>query len=151
VSSDPLIKQIYIEAPPSVVYAFLTDPEKMIRWMGLVAEIDPRPGGIYRLDPNGRDLIRGKYVDVVPHERIVFTWGFEEPGHKMPAGSTRVEIDLKPEGKGTRVILVHRDLPPGIREKHTSGWGHYLGRLKGISEGGEPGPDPYARLDVRHT
>ena len=150
-ASDSLTKEIYIEAPPSVVFAFLTDPKKMIRWMGLVAEIDPRPGGIYRLDPNGRDLIRGEYVEVVPGKRIVFTWGFEEPGHKIPAGSTRVEIDLKPEGKGTRVVLVHRELPPDIRERHAVGWAHYLGRLKGISEGAEPGPDPYASLDVRHT
>jgi hypothetical protein len=31
---------------------------KMIRWMGIQAEIDPRPGGVYRLDPKGRGVIR---------------------------------------------------------------------------------------------
>jgi hypothetical protein len=30
-SSDPLVKEIYIEAPPSVVFEFLTDPVKMLR------------------------------------------------------------------------------------------------------------------------
>jgi uncharacterized protein YndB with AHSA1/START domain len=76
----------------------------MIRWMGIQAEIDLRPGGVYRLDPNGRDVIRGEYVEVVPNRRVVFTWGWENPSEGMaavPAGSTRVEIDLEPHGKGT--------------------------------------------------
>ena len=123
----------------------------MVRWMGIAAEIEPRPGGIYRLDPNGRDIIRGKYVEVVPNSRIVFTWGFEEPGHPLPSGSTRVEIDLKPDGKGTRVVLVHQELPPEIREKHAFGWAHYLERLKRVSEGTEPGPDALADLGIHHA
>ena len=64
-TSEPIIKEIYIDAPPSVVFQFLTDPKKMIRWMGIRAEIDPRPGGIYRVEPNGRDVIRGEYLEVV--------------------------------------------------------------------------------------
>ena len=150
---DPLVKEVFIDAPPSVVFQFLTDPAKMIRWMGIRAEIDPRPGGLYWLDPNGRDFIRGEYVEVLPDRRIVFTWGWEKPSEGMsavPAGSTQVEIDLQPEGAGTRVRLIHRQLPPDARERHEIGWAHYLGRLRAVSEGAEPGPDPYADLSVRH-
>lgn len=150
---DPLVKEVFIDAPPSVVFQFLTDPTKMIRWMGIRAEIDPRPGGIYWLDPNGRDFIRGEYVEVIPDRRIVFTWGWERPSEDLvavPAGSTQVEVDLQPEGKGTRVRLVHRQLPPGAQDRHLLGWSHYLERLKTVSEGAEPGPDPYANLNVRH-
>jgi len=74
----------------------------MIRCMEIQAEIDPRPGGVYRLDPNGRDVIRGEYLEVVPDRRFAFTWGWENPSEGMgavPAGSTRVEIDLEPHGK----------------------------------------------------
>jgi uncharacterized protein YndB with AHSA1/START domain len=152
-AADPLIKEIYIEAPPSVVFQFLTDPAKMIRWMGIQAEIDPTPGGIYRLDPNGRDVIRGEYLEVIPDSRVVFTWGFEKPSPGMPAvlaGSTKVEIDLQAEGKGTRVRLTHHLLRPEAGERHALGWAHYLGRLKTISEGSDPGPDPFADLSVRH-
>ncbi|HEX2715299.1 MAG TPA: SRPBCC domain-containing protein [Candidatus Acidoferrales bacterium] len=149
-ASDPIVKEIYIDAPPAVVFEFLTDPVKMIRWMGLRAEIAPRRGGIYRLDPNGRDVILGKYIEVVPNARVVFTWGWEEAGRNMPAGSTQVEIDLTPEGKGTRLRLIHRELPPEIRDKSAMGWAHYLNRLKTVCEGGEPGPDPYADPSVRH-
>ena len=125
----------------------------MIRWMGIRAEIDPRPGGIYWLDPNGRDFIRGEYMEVIPERRVVFTWGWENPSEgiaAVPAGSTRVEIDLEPENEGTRVRLTHRHLPSDARERHDLGWGHYLARLKTVSQGREPGPDPFAVLSVRH-
>jgi uncharacterized protein YndB with AHSA1/START domain len=147
---DPLIKEVFIDAPPSVVFQFLTDPAKMIRWMGIKAEIDPQPGGMYRLDPNGRDVIRGEYLEVIPDSRVVFTWGWEEPGHGVPVGSTSVEIDLQAEGQGTRLRLTHRQLPPAEREKHAFGWTHYLGRLKTISEGFQPGPDSFADPGMRH-
>jgi uncharacterized protein YndB with AHSA1/START domain len=150
VVSDPLVKEIYIDAPPQVIFAFLTDPVKMVRWMGIQAELDPKPGGIYRLDPNGRDVIRGAYLEVVPESRIVFTWGWEEAGHKVPAGSTVVEIHLEPRGEGTWVRLIHRALPPDARENHELGWMHYLARLKMISEGREPAPDPFADPRVSH-
>jgi uncharacterized protein YndB with AHSA1/START domain len=149
-ASDPIVREIYIDAPPSVVFKFLTDPGKMIRWMGLRAEIDPRPGGIYRVEPNGRDVIRGEYLEVVADSRVVFTWGFEGRGYHVQAGTSRVEIDLTREGKGTRLRLTHRELPSEAREGHEAGWGHYLGRLKTVSEGGEVGVDPMADPSVRH-
>jgi uncharacterized protein YndB with AHSA1/START domain len=148
--ADSIIKEIFIEAPPDVVFQFLTDPEKMICWMGIKAEIDPKPGGVYRLDSNGRDVIRGTYLEVVPSSRVVFTWGWDEPGHSIPAGSTRVEIDLKAERGGTLIRLVHQSLPPKAREGHTFGWGHYLERLKTVSEGSLPGPDALADPSIRH-
>jgi uncharacterized protein YndB with AHSA1/START domain len=150
VTAEPIIKEVFIEAPPRVVFEFLTDPAKMVRWMGIGATLQPKPGGIYFLDPNGRDVIRGSYLEVVPHSKIVFTWGYEEPGHSVPAGSTIVEITLSPQGKGTRLRLVHRELPPEARDKHEFGWAHYLGRLQTISEGGNPGSDLLANPSVRH-
>ena len=125
----------------------------MIRWMGVHAEVDPKPGGIYRLDPNGRDVIRGEYLEVLPDSRVVFTWGWEKPSQGMPpvpAGSTRVEIDLQAEGGGTRLRLTHYQLPPDAGERHAFGWAHYLECLKKVSEGAEPEPDPYADLSARH-
>jgi uncharacterized protein YndB with AHSA1/START domain len=150
ISPDPLIKDIYIDAPPDLIFSYLTDPAKMIRWMGISAEIDPRPGGIYRLDPNGGDIVLGKYLDVQPNSRIVFTWGFERNAHDLSPGSTTVEIDLTPEGRGTRLRLTHKGLSPDARGKHAYGWGHYLTRLQLISEGRDPGPDPLADPSIRH-
>lgn len=149
-AADPIVKEIYIEASPEIVFEYLTDPQKMIRWMGLSAELEPKPGGLYRLDPNGRDVIRGSYLEVVPHSRIVFTWGFEEPGHAVPPGSSVVEITLERKEKGTLLRLIHRELPPELRDAHEYGWTHYLGRLKMLAEGGSPGHDPLSDLSVHH-
>jgi uncharacterized protein YndB with AHSA1/START domain len=146
----PLVKEIYIEAPVERVFDFLTDPVKMLRWMGVSAELDPRPGGIYRLDPNGGDVVRGEYLEVVPNSKVVFTWGFEGAAHSVPAGSTVVEITLDPRDQGTWLRLTHRDLPPEARDKHDYGWGHYLRRLKIVGEGGNPGRDPLSDPSVRH-
>jgi uncharacterized protein YndB with AHSA1/START domain len=150
VAGEPISKESFIDASPQIVFEFLTDPAKMVRWMGIRAEIVPKPGGIYFLDPNGVDTIRGSYLEVVPYSKIVFTWGYDRPGHTIPPGSTVVEITLTQEGTGTRLRLVHRVLPPDAREKHSFGWGHYLGRLKTVSEGASPGADPFADANVRH-
>ena len=118
--------------------------------MGVAAELDARPGGVFRVDPNGRDVILGEFLEVSPPRRVVFTWGWAEPGHAIPAGSTVVEIDLIPQGEGTLLRLVHRNLPDGAVERHAKGWVHYLARLKTVAEGGRPEADPFARPSHRH-
>ncbi len=111
-ASEPLIKEIFIEAPPPVVFQLLTDPTKIIRWLGIRAEIDPKCGGTYRLHLDGREVILGEYLEFVADTRLVFTWGSEQPCYSIPAGSTTVEIDLEPDGKGTRARLSHRQVLP---------------------------------------
>jgi uncharacterized protein YndB with AHSA1/START domain len=146
-----VVKEIEIDAPPEVVFAYLTDPAKMVQWLGLGAELEPRPGGIFRVDPNGHDVLRGTFVEVVPYSRVVFTWGYEDPSHRVPAGSTLVTIELTPQGAGTRLRLVHSDLPEGpARDGHDQGWTHYLARLAVAAAGGDPGGDRLADPAVRH-
>lgn len=130
-----------IRARPETVFSFLTDPGRFTRWMGVDAELDPRPGGIYRVVvPQGR-VARGEFVEVEAPVRVVFTWGWEgDPG--VPPGSTRVEITLEPDGDGTLVRLAHRGLPgPEAVGLHRLGWDRYLDRLVVAGTGGDPGPD----------
>jgi uncharacterized protein YndB with AHSA1/START domain len=136
-----LEKQIRISASPETVFSFFTDPAKLVRWKGIQAELDPHPGGIYRVDINGRDVIRGKYVEVVPYTRIVFTWGLEGEGSPLPPGSTTVEITLIPEAGGTLVRLRHLGLPPEQRQAHADGWDFYLSRLTQAAEGRQVSPN----------
>jgi uncharacterized protein YndB with AHSA1/START domain len=149
-ADEPIIKKIFIDATPEEIFPYLTQSEKYVLWMGLAAEIDARPGGIFKVDPNTRDIIFGEFLEVTPSERIVFTWGWKEPDHPVPAGSTRVEIDLKPLDGGTLLRLTHHGLPEVMRDRHEFGWSHYLGRLKIVTAGGDPGPDPYADPQFRH-
>lgn len=146
-SAEPIIKEIFIDDSPERVFEFIVDPSKMVRWLGSHVEFEPVRGGHMRIDPNGRDIIRGRVLEVVRPSRFVFTWGFEN-SDQLPAGSTVVEITLHAEGKGTRLRLVHRDLPPESRPQHEYGWTHYLGRLNKVAEGIDVGADPLA--DQRH-
>ena len=74
-------------------------------------------------------------------EKVVFTFGWEEDGHPIPAGSTTIEISLHPEGDKTRVRLVHSGLPDVSISDHGNGWALYLERLDVRVAGGDPGPD----------
>jgi uncharacterized protein YndB with AHSA1/START domain len=149
-ANEPIVKEIFIEALPEEIFPYLTRSEKYILWMGLAAEIDARPGGIFKVDPNTLDVIYGEFLEVIAPKRIVFTWGWKEPGHPVPAGSTRVEIDLEARDGGTLVRLTHHGVPEGMRERHEMGWTHYLHRLKVVMAGGDPGKDPYSDPQFRH-
>jgi hypothetical protein len=52
-----------------------------------------------------------------------------------------VEITLTPDGEGTKVVLVHRDLPEAQARRHGHGWDHYMARLEIAAAGGDAGPD----------
>ena len=55
--TEPLVvrRETQIAAPPATVFAFLTDPEKIMSWMGTEATTEAHPGGLYSLKGiNGR-------------------------------------------------------------------------------------------------
>jgi uncharacterized protein YndB with AHSA1/START domain len=136
-------REVRIDASPETVFAFFTDPDKMTRWKGSSAELDARPGGIYRVDVSDRAVAVGEFVEVDPPRRVVFTWGWIGDDN-VPPGSSTVEVTLVPDGEGTIVRLLHRDLPAPAGPLHQDGWDHFLARLQVAAAGGEPGPDPRA-------
>jgi uncharacterized protein YndB with AHSA1/START domain len=136
-------REVRVEAPPEVVFKFFVDPEHMIRWKGVEATLDPRPGGVYRVNVTGRDVARGEYVEVLPNERVVFTWGWEGEGNAVPPGASTVEVTLVPDGGATIVRLRHFGLPGGVDDPHGTGWEHYLARLAVAGAGGDAGPDSW--------
>ena len=118
-----------IEAPPEIVFAYLTDSQRFVRWMGVSAELDPRPGGRYRIDVDGEHIVSGEYQEVDPPRRLVMSWGWE--GHPtVPPGSSTVEITLTPDRGATLLRLRHLGLPDEAeRRLHTGGWTQYLSQL----------------------
>ena len=136
-----LTREVVIAASPATIFPFLVDPEQHLRWMGTEAEIDARVGGAYRVLVGGRHPSAGEFVEVVPDERVVFTFGWDVPDHPIPARSTQIEITLIPDGDKTRVRLVHSGLPEDAVADHSGGWDHYLERLAVAVGGDENGPD----------
>ena len=138
-------QQLAIDAPPDVVYRMLVDAELFVEWMADAATLDPTPGGRVRWTHANGDTCSGRYVELVPHRRVVFTYGWERPEVQIPPGSTTVEIDLVPQADGrTLLTLVHRGLDGAAAEAHADGWAHYLSRLGEAAAGRPPGPDPFA-------
>ena len=154
VAAEAVQREVRIDAPPSAVFGFLTQPEKMVRWMGVEATLDPRPGGVYRVDLTGDERVSGEVsgevLEVAPDRKLVFTWGWENGILPVPPGASTVEIVLEPDGEGTLVRLTHRDLPEEMRSFHGRGWDTSLPRLAVVAAGGEPGPDPLRSI-VRST
>jgi uncharacterized protein YndB with AHSA1/START domain len=59
--------EVRIQARPETVFEFFVDPEKMTRWKGTHAELDPRPGGTYRVGGiAGGETVVGEFVEIDP-------------------------------------------------------------------------------------
>lgn len=92
-------------------------------------ELDPRPGGRYRIDVDGEHIASGEYREVDPPHRVLMTWGWEA-SETVPPGSTMVEITLTPDGQGTVLRLRHTGLPNDEEiQSHNAGWNQYMSAL----------------------
>jgi uncharacterized protein YndB with AHSA1/START domain len=137
-----LEREILIAASPETIFGFLTVAEKHRQWEGTEVELDPTPGGIYRVLIGGSYQAAGEFIEVVPNEKVVFSFGWDMDDNPIKPGSTTVEMTLLPEGDKTRVRLRHTGLPDeDAVTQHIQGWDHYLDRLSVAAPGGDPGPD----------
>jgi uncharacterized protein YndB with AHSA1/START domain len=105
------------DAPARLVFEAWTKPELFAQWwvpksigMSLLScEMDVRVGGTYRLvfgnDPSQATAFFGRYIDVVPHSRLVWT---NEEGDGGEAVTT-----VTFEEKDGKTLLV-------LRERHPS-------------------------------
>jgi uncharacterized protein YndB with AHSA1/START domain len=123
---------VRIHASPETVWRLWTDPDGICAWWGADATLDPRPGGVCRVEMEGGGVMLGRYVELVPHERIVFTFGWEpvEGAPDVPPESTRVEVTLLADAGDTILTLRHTGLSRPAAEEHRNGWAHFLGRLE---------------------
>ena len=125
-------------APPAKVFQAWADPEKLKKWMGpgeiscKLAEADARVSGRYRIimqkpgDPDVHD-ISGVYREVVPNEKLVFTWAWKS----MPERESLVTITFKPDGDGTLMTLHHEQFfDEAARDRHNQGWTACLAGLE---------------------
>lgn len=143
--TDPLVvhREMQIAAPPAAVFAFLTDPEKIVRWVGAEATTEAYPGGLYLLkgvrDPDR--VARGTFREVVPVHRLAYSFGWEG-SEQVPPGSSLIEIDLADRDGGTLLRLTQSGLPNESQcAGHGKGWTYYLGRLALAAVGQNPGVD----------
>lgn len=126
---------IRIEAPVEIVFAMLIEADLLTEWMAREAQVDRRPGGVFRWVYENGDVVLGRFIEIEAPSRLVLAYGWEQPASRaIPPGSTEVEIMLEAEADGATLLrLVHRGLPPSELESHSSGWHFFLGRLAALA------------------
>ena len=130
-----------LRAGPEKVYAAWTEPEKLVAWFGparakpgsLSADLDVRVGGRYRIrfeDEAGEHFeVAGIYREVVPNERLVFSWAW----YSTPERESLVTVSLRPDGAGTLLTLRHEQFFDEVaRDNHEHGWTELLGKLENL-------------------
>lgn len=140
-----LRREVEIAAPQATVFAFLTNPERILRWMGTEATVEPHLDGIYLVNVSGKDIAQGRFTEVIPVHRLAYSFGWQGRDN-MPPGSSLIEIDLIEREGGTLLRMTHSGLPDAEAcAAHEKGWTHYLGRLAVAAAGGDPGRDPHRK------
>lgn len=125
-----------LKAAPAEVYAAWTDPEKIVKWFGpeqietLRAQADARVGGGFRIvmrSPDGEEHdVSGIYREVVPNEKLVFTWAWRS----TPERESIVTVQIKPDGSGSLLTLIHEKFfDEAARDRHQEGWTGCLDKL----------------------
>jgi uncharacterized protein YndB with AHSA1/START domain len=60
-TTDVLEVSVHIEAQPETVFLYFTDPDRYVQWMGTRAELEPEPGGTYRVTMRNGVHASGRY------------------------------------------------------------------------------------------
>jgi uncharacterized protein YndB with AHSA1/START domain len=67
--ADPVIVERRVEASPETVFMFFSEPARWLQWQGVEAELDPRPGGTFRMNVRGDGtLVRLTHRNLPPDE-----------------------------------------------------------------------------------
>ena len=114
---DQLELATTLAAPPQVVYRAWLDSAEHAAFVGAQAEIEAGVGGEFRMWDG---YITGRTLALEPPHRIVQAWRTTE----FPEGSpdSQLEVRLEPEGKGTRITIVHSEIPAGQGSEYEEGW-----------------------------
>ena len=132
-----------LRAPAERIYRAYLDPDAMVKWLpphgftGKVHELDARVGGAYKmsftnLSTSKTHSFGGKYVELVPNERIRITDSFDDPGL---SGEMMTTVTLKPVSCGTEFSVVQEGIPEAIpAEACYLGWQESLTLLAQLVE-----------------
>jgi uncharacterized protein YndB with AHSA1/START domain len=128
-----------LKAPASLVFSAWTDPEKLVHWFGpgetiigsVQAQLDVRVGGKFRVSFRTEDgeyhEVGGVYQEVVPDEKLVFSWAW----HSTPERESLVTVSLKPDVGGTLLTLHHEKFfDQKARDGHERGWTGTIDKLE---------------------
>ena len=128
-----LERSVLICATRRTVFSYFTDSKRFADWWGEGSSIEGTPGGSMRIRyPNGATA-SGQVVEVVPDERVVFTFGYDDPGKPIAPGGSRVTITLADRPRGTLLTLRHEVADASVRDLHVQGWRYQLALFANVA------------------
>jgi uncharacterized protein YndB with AHSA1/START domain len=154
IDGDEVVHELVVQAPVEQVFDMFTNPRQLVRWIGISADLQPRPGGRFRFEVAPGQFCEGQYVIVDRPGRLVFTWGWTDHSFGLRPGASRVEVTLTPTGndnRQTRIRLVHTGLAGDLGLLHDDGWSRFLARLTAVAAGTRPNSYPSEQPDDRLT
>ncbi len=128
-----------IRAPIERVFLAWTEESMLEKWFppqdpdwSCKIESNPAVGGKYRFEmigPEDRFVVVGEYTEIVPNQKLVFSWKWESaPEEDEP---TNVEVVFANHPNGTEVTLTHSGFAlADDAGQHEDGWGKVLNRLE---------------------
>jgi uncharacterized protein YndB with AHSA1/START domain len=126
-------------APRDRVFRAWTDAREFAQWFHpssdyktVITRLDLRVGGKYSVEMHPKEgnihRISGTYEEILPPEKLSFTWRLQ---HDETATETLVTVVFKDLGNSTEVSLTHKNLLTAeSREKHNQGWVGCFGQLE---------------------
>ncbi len=132
-----------LRTPPERIYRAFLDADAMVKWLppngftGKVHHLDAKVGGTYKMSfanfTTGKShSFGGRYLELVPNERIRHTDQFDDPN--LP-GEMQTTISLKKVSCGTEVSIVQEGVPEVIPpEACYLGWQESLSLLAQLVE-----------------
>jgi uncharacterized protein YndB with AHSA1/START domain len=137
-----------LRATPARVYRAFLDADAMAKWLpphgftGKVHHVDAKVGGTYRmsftnLSTGQSHSFGGKYLELVPNERIRHTDAFDDPN--LP-GEMQTTVSMRQVSCGTELDIVQEGIPEAIPpEACYLGWQESLALLAQLVEAQIPG------------
>jgi len=110
-------------ATPAEVWAALTDPDSIGRWLARAIEVDLAPRGALELAMPGDARITASVREVEPERVLELDWIY------AGEDSSVVRFELAPDGDGTLLVLDHRRIDEPLGMSYISRWTAALARF----------------------
>lgn len=128
-----LERNILICAQRKTVFRYFTDSKLFAEWWGAGSHIEGRPGGALKIVYPDGTVALGQVLETAEDERIVFTYGYEDPSKPIPPGGSRVTITLAERAEGTWLTLKHEVADEKTRDQHVPGWRYQLALFANVA------------------
>ncbi|MCI4336760.1 MAG: SRPBCC domain-containing protein [Thermoplasmata archaeon] len=135
-STRTLRLPVFIHAPPEKVFAAVTEPQLLTRWLMDRATFSAHKGAMYAFTWEGGPTHTGTILDFVPGKRFTISWSW--PGHET-LKATKLRLSLVPKEGGTVLTFTHSGFGTTgpwkeLYEGSIRGWTYFMMNLKSVLE-----------------